>query len=133
MSSVIEKFERLRGDKQQYSYKIYDPNTFTYVGLPEDRVIASDFFMTPTIMMKYSKTVAESDTESSSSMQSTESRKERNKERTIREIIESVKRWRDIHNAFENDKNKVSLQDAAKMIGISKKSLDDYFYQLRLG
>jgi hypothetical protein len=44
-----------------------------------------------------------------------------------------VKRWRDIHNAVDHDKNRVSLQEAAKMIGISKKSLDDYFYQLRLG
>ena len=28
---------------------------------------------------------------------------------------------------------KVNLQEAAAMIGISKKSLDDYYYQLRLG
>lgn len=28
---------------------------------------------------------------------------------------------------------KVNLQEAAEMIGISKKSLDDYYYQLRLG
>jgi hypothetical protein len=28
---------------------------------------------------------------------------------------------------------KVSLQEAAKAVGVSKKSLDDYYYQLRLG
>lgn len=27
----------------------------------------------------------------------------------------------------------MNLQEAAQVIGISKKSLDDYFYQLRLG
>lgn len=27
----------------------------------------------------------------------------------------------------------MNLQDAAKAVGISKKSLDDYYYQLRLG
>jgi hypothetical protein len=27
----------------------------------------------------------------------------------------------------------VSLQEAAKMVGLPKKSLDDYYYQLRLG
>lgn len=27
----------------------------------------------------------------------------------------------------------MSLQDAAKMVGLPKKSLDDYYYQLRLG
>ena len=28
---------------------------------------------------------------------------------------------------------KFSLEEAAKQVGISKKSLDDYYYQLRLG
>lgn len=27
----------------------------------------------------------------------------------------------------------MSLQEAAKMVGLPKKSLDDYYYQLRLG
>jgi hypothetical protein len=44
-----------------------------------------------------------------------------------------VKRWRDIHGAPGRDKNRVSLQEAAKIVGISKKSLDDYYYQLRIG
>jgi len=60
------------------------------------------------------------------------SKKERSKERIIFEVIEIVKKWRDIHlnkTAFK----KVSLQEAAKMIGLPKKSLDDYYYQLRLG
>lgn len=30
-------------------------------------------------------------------------------------------------------KKRLNLQDAAKMVGISKKSLDDYYCQLRLG
>ena len=28
---------------------------------------------------------------------------------------------------------KLNLQEAAEVLGISKKSLDDYYYQLRLG
>ena len=28
---------------------------------------------------------------------------------------------------------KINLEQAAKIVGISKKSLDDYYYQLRLG
>ena len=28
---------------------------------------------------------------------------------------------------------KMNLQESAEVIGISKKSLDDYYYQLRLG
>ena len=43
-----------------------------------------------------------------------------------------MKQWREIHNTIDRHKNKVSLQEAAKIVGISKKSLDDYFCQLRL-
>lgn len=45
-----------------------------------------------------------------------------------------VKRWRLIH--LDGNKlglKKQSLGDAARAIGVSKKTLDDYYYQLRLG
>lgn len=60
----------------------------------------------------------------------------RTKERKIGYIIEKVNTWRKLYNGFydENGKfTKYSLDDAAKIIGISKKSLDDYLLQLRLG
>lgn len=44
-------------------------------------------------------------------------------------MLENVKLWRHLHS---RDK-KMSLTDAAKVVGISKKTLDDYFLQLRLG
>jgi hypothetical protein len=45
-----------------------------------------------------------------------------------------VKQWRNIHiNSGGNGMKKINLQEAAKAIGVSKKSLDDYYYQLRLG
>jgi hypothetical protein len=50
----------------------------------------------------------------------------------ISEVIEIVKRWRDLHIQKRGEK-KISLQEAAKMVGLPKKSLDDYYYQLRLG
>lgn len=31
------------------------------------------------------------------------------------------------------DGKKLNLQEAAKVVGVSKKSLDDYYYQLRIG
>jgi|JI6StandDraft_1071083.scaffolds.fasta_scaffold02331_7 hypothetical protein len=61
-----------------------------------------------------------------------EMRKERNKERSIKEVIMSVKKWRSFHKA-KIDGVRVSLLQAAELVGISKKSLDDYFCQLRLG
>lgn len=59
-------------------------------------------------------------------------KKERSKERVIFEVIEIVKKWREIHMSKNNFK-KISLQEAAKVVGLPKKSLDDYYYQLRLG
>lgn len=43
-----------------------------------------------------------------------------------------MKQWRQIHNTLDKYKNKINLYDAAKVVGIAKKSLDDYFCQLRL-
>lgn len=60
----------------------------------------------------------------------------RTKERKIGYIIEKVNSWRKLYNGFYDDNGKFtkySLDEAAKIIGISKKSLDDYLLQLRLG
>lgn len=52
----------------------------------------------------------------------------RTKERKIGEVIHKVQKWR---NLYYN--NCESLEEAAKSVGISKKSLDDYFLQLKNG
>jgi len=60
----------------------------------------------------------------------------RTKERKIGFIIEKVNAWRKLYNGFYDENNdfvKYTLEDAAEIIGISKKSLDDYLLQLRLG
>lgn len=60
----------------------------------------------------------------------------RTKERKIGFIIEKVNVWRKYYNGFKNENGtfiKHNLDDSAKIIGISKKSLDDYLLQLRLG
>ena len=45
-----------------------------------------------------------------------------------------VKKWRDLHlHGHAALRRRLNLQDAAKLVGISKKSLDDYYCQLRLG
>lgn len=41
-----------------------------------------------------------------------------------------MKQWRSLH---QSKYNKVSLQEAAQMLRMPKKSLDDYYYQLKLG
>ena len=61
-----------------------------------------------------------------------EEREGKSKERSIQEVIEVVKKWRDLHSNKKGLKKRLNLQEAAKMVGISKKSLDDYYCQLRL-
>lgn len=67
--------------------------------------------------------------------------KKRTKERTITEIIEKVSTWRKLYNGVmipnkttgEVQLQRWSLEDAAKKVDVSKKSLDDYLLQLRFG
>jgi Zn-finger protein len=58
----------------------------------------------------------------------------RSKERKIGYIIEKVFLWRKLYNGFIDDNGelrKLTLEEAAEKVGISKKSLDDYLIQLR--
>ena len=58
----------------------------------------------------------------------------RSKERKIGFIIEKVFLWRKLYNGYidENGEQlKMTLEEAADKVGISKKSLDDYLIQLR--
>ncbi|OMJ77682.1 hypothetical protein SteCoe_22676 [Stentor coeruleus] len=60
----------------------------------------------------------------------------RTKERKIGYIIEKVARWRNLYNGVQNSKGntiRMTLEEAAKQVEISKKSLDDYLLQLRFG
>lgn len=60
----------------------------------------------------------------------------RTKERKISFVIEKVSMWRKLYNGIQDNSGKIvrySLEDAAKKVGISKKSLDDYLLQLRYG
>ena len=60
----------------------------------------------------------------------------RTKERKIGQVIEKVSTWRRLYNGYYDENKKFikySLEDAAKLLNISKKSLDDYLLQLRLG
>ena len=60
----------------------------------------------------------------------------RSKERKIGFIIKKVYLWRKMYCGFLDEKGnniKLSLKEAAEKVGISKKSLDDYLIQLRIG
>ena len=82
---------------------------------------------------------AESKEEASSSQEPQQAtpKAKRIRERTIQDVIKSVALWRRLYNGvMKNDGNtliRYTLDDAAKKIGISKKTLDDYLHLLRLG
>jgi len=61
------------------------------------------------------------------------------RERTIEDIIKSVSIWRRLYNGITKEIDgkealiRYTLKDAAKKVGIPKKSLDDYLLQIRTG
>ena len=60
----------------------------------------------------------------------------RAKERTIGEIIKKVFLWKKIYQGITDDngnKKKITLQQAAEEVNLSKKSLDEYLNQILLG
>lgn len=60
----------------------------------------------------------------------------RSKERKIGQVIKKVFMWRKIYTGFKTNDGqflKLTLEEAADKVGISKKTLDDYFIQLRTG
>ncbi|KRX08976.1 hypothetical protein PPERSA_08179 [Pseudocohnilembus persalinus] len=62
--------------------------------------------------------------------------KNRVKERKIGEVVEKVALWRRFYTGFFEEDNKFvsyQLEEAAKKVGISKKTLDDYLLQIRCG
>jgi len=61
--------------------------------------------------------------------------RKRTKERKIGEILDKVLQWRRLYTGVTDPSTgqtvKMSLEDAAVRVGISKKSLDDYLLQIR--
>ena len=55
------------------------------------------------------------------------------KERSIKDVIQTVALWRQLHNGVLNDGKLVqyTLSEAAQKVGVKKKSLDDYLRLLR--
>lgn len=50
-------------------------------------------------------------------------------DKTIKFILQKVAQWRKIH--MENQK-KITLEEAANMVGVSRNTLDDYYFQIKL-
>ena len=58
------------------------------------------------------------------------------RERSIKEVIRAVAVWRRLYNGVMRPGNiliRYTLDDSARKVGMSKKTLDDYLHLLRLG
>ena len=77
------------------------------------------------------------DTELASEQKTKDGRKgKRTKERKISEIIQKVTEWRRLYSGVSDEDGNVvkySLEEASNVVGIAKKTLDDYLLQLRFG
>jgi len=62
-------------------------------------------------------------------------KRKRHKERKIGEVLDLVLKWRKLYAGTKNPRTgqieKLSLEEAAKRVGVAKKSLDDYLLQIR--
>lgn len=108
----------------EYNIKLIKLRVIAYI---EDKLIQNVFG---------EEAAADKESVSRKNSNSDKKKNKRTKERKIGYIIEKVNSWRKLYNGFQNENakfTKYSLDEAAKIIGISKKSLDDYLLQLRLG
>lgn len=54
------------------------------------------------------------------------------KERKIKHVIEKVLKWRELYAGIGSEE-KIPLDEGAKLVNISKKTLDDYLSQIKKG
>lgn len=130
--------EYITGEACQLFY--YDDFLKCYVYLgnyPFDRevVLSAEEFQTGAIRLRYrpiTPVYSEGDLageyEVHDDEPKTDPSKKRVKERTTREVLRLVSKWRQFA-----EKDKCTLEIASKLVGVPKKTLDDYYSQIRLG
>ena len=117
-----------------YSYLCTFPSSLDdspSVELPSELFISSNFAKV-SLKVRPHASAAKEPKPSEPEQIPTTSKTRRTKERMIEDVIEMVAQWRKIYkNACEGQR--LTLEEAARKVGVSKKSLDDYLLQLRLG
>ena len=103
--------------------------------LPKFLHIPATEYEDNTLRLKF-KTGLRSEYCDNTRMDASSKAQKRTKERKIGFIIEKVSLWRKLYNGMPDHTGKIirySLEEAANLVGVSKKSLDDYLSQLRKG
>lgn len=50
-------------------------------------------------------------------------------DKTVKMVLQKVAQWRKIHM---DSQKKVTLEEAANIMGIARNTLDDYYFQIRI-
>ena len=136
------KSSRLQIDKTMVSCLGTEENLYVYIGndpLPNSAAVPAAYIRDGKVVarqltLKFRYT-GKSDMNYGSQLEDDSGKgARRTKERKIGYIIEKVARWRNLYNGVVNSKGehiRMTLEEAAMQVGISKKSLDDYLLQLR--
>jgi hypothetical protein len=147
MKDIISKMKYLGYPTTGALFSVYIKTAYDYVYLGSDPINPNifldedlvDFENLKIKMVSYieEKFVKKTEKQLFYQKEKNKNQKEkRPKERKIEFIVEKVNAWRRLYNGFYDENGeytRYSLDQAAKMVGISKKSLDDYLLQLRLG
>ena len=73
------------------------------------------------------------ETEEMGEKASIESKHKKVKERTIGQAIQAVRTWRRLYDtADQQGRRMYTLEEAARKVQVLKKTLDDYFVQIRI-
>ena len=114
----------------------YDPIPMSYT-IPSTSIINSN--KTDRIRLFIKKIPIENDDSSDATLSASGNQKEckskRSKERTIKEVKYKVDQWKELCKKLKEDQpscKKIS-EKASAIVGIPKKSLDDYMHQIKLG
>ena len=147
MKDIISKMKYLGYSTTGALFSVYIKTAYDYVYLGSDPINPNifldedlvDFENLKIKMVSYieEKFIKKTEKQLFYQKEKNKNQKEkRPKERKIEFIVEKVNAWRRLYNGFYDENGeytRYSLDQAAKMVGISKKSLDDYLLQLRLG
>ena len=92
---IVNMWRHKNAIHEPMEFKIYDPEINRYVALDLRKLVSKGFLYSPVIMIKYktlNPSVDDEDIESlPSSKMSAESKREKNRERTIQEVLEYVR------------------------------------------
>ena len=91
------------------------------------------YIMDDVIRLRYSKINQAMDEQPKDDAAEKKQKKKKVKERTIKEAIDSVQKWRQVYNETDEKGKRIhTLESAAEVVGVAKKTLDDYYANIRV-